>query len=448
MEAKGGRLPARIRQSAMRLVQKGTFARSVAILMSGAVAAQGIAVLAMPVLTRLYGPTEFGLLASYVAILTILLSVSTLSLNLAITLPESDDEAMHLVVLASAIGLAVVLVLAVMIAVDGPGVAALVRQPGLEPYLWLLPVGLGASALYAVLQSWAARKKRFALVAQTRMTRAVAGFGTQIGMGIVHSTPLGLLLGHAIYSGFGVGGLFLSLWKNDRPLMRGVSLRGLGQSLRTYRKFPLVTTPANLCNLVGIQLPILLIAAFVAPAEVGQVMIALQVLGLPMQLLGSAVTQVYLAEAPRRAREGDLQRFTMKSMWSLFITGAPILLLIAILAPLTFPLLLGDEWGRSGVLISWMAPWFLLQFIASPISNLLYVTSRQGLALGLQVFGAALRAGVVALFIHGATAWTSEAYAVSGAAFYGIYIAVLVLVARVEGNKRARAVNIDYGPGL
>lgn len=47
---------------------KNRFARSVSILAGGTAAGQAIVVLASPLLTRLYSPEDFGLLAVYAAL--------------------------------------------------------------------------------------------------------------------------------------------------------------------------------------------------------------------------------------------------------------------------------------------------------------------------------------------------------------------------------------------
>lgn len=69
--------------------------------------AQALTILALPVLTRLYSPEDFSLLAVYVAILGILTVVACLRFEIAIPLPEQDEEGAHLLVLALGSALAI-----------------------------------------------------------------------------------------------------------------------------------------------------------------------------------------------------------------------------------------------------------------------------------------------------------------------------------------------------
>jgi O-antigen/teichoic acid export membrane protein len=188
-----------------------------------------------------------------------------------------------------------------------------------------------------------------------------------------------------------------------------------------------------MANSAAIQLPILLIGILVSEAEVGQLLLATSVVQAPMALFGTATSQVFLSQAPERARQGRLYETTIAAIKTLLRLGVPLLAVIAIASPFVFPILFGEDWGRAGVIATWMAPWLLLQFIASPISMVFYITGRQGLALATQVGGLIFRtfatwAGAVLL-----DGKATEAYAVSGGLFYGMIIFVLMHLGRSFG---------------
>jgi len=86
----------------------------------------------------------------------------------------------------------------------------------------------------------------------------------------------------------------------------------------------------------------------------------------------------------------------------------------------------GPAWQRAGWLVAWMTPWFVLQFLAAPISMAMHINGRQRAALALQLFGLVLR--VLAVWV--ASLWKpaaiSEAYALSGMAFYLVYVLVIL----------------------
>ena len=417
-----------IRAALEHWLPAGSFARNVGMLTGGTAFAQALAVLALPLLTRLYSPEDFSLLAVYVAIIGIVTVVSCLRYNIAIPLPEDDAVGVALLALALLATFVISGLLALPVFLMPVQTAALLGQPGLAPYLWMLPLGVFLASAYNALQYWASRKKRFGLVTRTRITRAIGGIGTQAAIGAAAPSPFGLLFGHMLYCGLGVVGLARNLWRRDRPALRELSWAQITIQAAAYRRFPVWSVPEALFNTAGVQIPVILIAAAAAGPEAGFLMLAMRVIGLPMGLVGSSVAQVFIAEAPARLRDGTLAAFARSTMWTLFRTGAPPLVAVGVLSPLLFPMIFGAEWARAGWLVAWMTPWFVLQFVISPVSTVLHVTGRQRIAMLLQVFGLVLRLTTVIIGLNAFPNYVSEIYALTGMIFCGIYLILLLRI--------------------
>lgn len=404
------------------MLQRGSFIRNVGILTSGTVAAQAVMVLALPILTRLYAPEDFSLLAVYAAILGIVTAVACLRYNIAIPIPTDDADGMALLAVSLLAALACAALVALPVLMAPQLITGALGQPALAPYLWMLPVGIFFAAAYDALQYWASRRKQFSVITYTRMTRAVGGAGSQLGIGYVSPSPFGLIFGHMLYSGLGIVGLVANLLRDSRAALRGISAGRMATLARRHYRFPAYSVPEALLNTSSMELPVILIAAVAVGPEAGFLMLAMRVMGMPMALIGSSVAQVYLAEARAKLNAGTLSDFTRATMWTLFKTGAPVLLAVGILSPAIFPILFGSEWERAGWLVMWMTPWFILQFVASPVSMVLHVLDKQLAALILQAAGLIIRVGAV---VAAASFWPEyivEIYAVSGAVFYGIYV--------------------------
>ena len=73
-----------------------SFASDVLKLAGGTAFAQALAILASPLITRLYGPEAFGLAALFTSIVGIVGVVACLRYELAIMLPKRDEEAANL----------------------------------------------------------------------------------------------------------------------------------------------------------------------------------------------------------------------------------------------------------------------------------------------------------------------------------------------------------------
>lgn len=87
---------ARLKALVNRLLPRASFARSVGVLAGGTAAAQAIGILVLPVVTRLYTPADFTVLAFYSSILGIVAGVACLRLDIAIPLTKSDGDAANL----------------------------------------------------------------------------------------------------------------------------------------------------------------------------------------------------------------------------------------------------------------------------------------------------------------------------------------------------------------
>jgi len=400
---------------------KRSFIRSISVLVGGTAAGQAITALAMPALSRLYQPADFGTLAVFMGIVTTVSVAACLRYDIAIAVPESDEDGLALLALSLISATLISLLSALAIAVGFDFLAEWLDAEHLHAGKWLIPVGIFSAAAWSALQNWHIRKHNFPLMARARISQALAMVSTQSASALASFGPVGLVAGPPV--GFVVSGAwFLKRALEDLLdwLKRG-QITDLRRVAREFRRFPAYSTWEALFNQAAIHLPIILIAASTTVAEAGYLMLAMYVLQAPLGLLGSAIGQVYLSRAPQAHREGNLAEFTNEVLRNLVKAGTGPILAIGVLSPVLFPLVFGPDWERAGWLVAWMTPWFLLQFLASPISMALHVVGAQRAAMGLQFFSLSIRLGMTWI----ATTWmdglVAEVYAVSGAIVYGSY---------------------------
>ena len=414
----------------MRLGSGNSFSRSVALLAGGTVFAQGLAAAAIPVLTRLYSPQHFDVLAVFTAIVAFLGVAACLRFNVAVPLPTDDETAADLLILALVAAVVFSSLCALAVVMWPEWLADSLGQSQLAAHSWLIPLGLLLAAVYDSLQHWAIRKKRFGLVTRTRITRAVGSVGTQVSIGVVAPSTLGLIFGQVLYYGLGVFGIFRSVLRSDRAAFATMSCARVMRTARDYQRYPRVSVAEAILNSAGSEIPVVLIAAVAAGPEAGFLMLAMKALGTPMSLVGSSVSQVFFVTAPVKQREKKLLEFTNATVISLIKWGGVPLILIGFTAPITFPIVFGSEWARAGEVAAWLTPCFVLQLVASPVSMVLHVTGHLLLSARLQAFGAVLRVGSVAGASFVAPQLITEVFAVASAFYYGAYIVVIFRVIR------------------
>lgn len=405
----------------IKLRFQSSFVRDVAKMSLGTIGGRAIALVVMPLVTRLYSPHDFALLAVYMAIVSTIAVMACLRLEVAIPLAEDDETAATLLAIALSAALVLSLALLIFVTLLPDALPDLLGKPDLRPFVWLVPLGVLLSAAYQGLQYWATRARRFGSIARTRLTQAVSGVAAMLALGWMGIAPLGLLLGNMLNMGAGGLRLAVELISRERALFLRLSWGNMGRVLRSHRRFPIYSMPEALINVAGLQVPVLLIAAH-AGAVAGHLFLAMQIMAAPMILLGASISQVYLSRAPDAMREGRLADFTVQIMKSLVRLGVAPLIAVGAIAPLVFPIVFGAEWARSGQIITLLVPWMVLQFIASPVSMVMYVTGRQRAMLLLTVLGAVLRIGGVLLgtFQPGLLVSPVVGFVCGSIAYYGL----------------------------
>ncbi len=406
------------------------FMRRVSVLVGGTAIGQIIAMIALPMLTRMYEPEAFSTLAVYISILSMISVVAGLCFEYAIPLPKSDRIGAALCVIALA-NVSIITALSIFVLLIYYYFLFASINDGVRLVLWLLPIGIFIIGIYNTLQYWSTRRKSFSLIAKTRITQSLSGTGVKVVVGLVfNGSVYGLILGQLIAQGAGFLTLGLSLLRKDLHIFFKIKKKHLSHALHRYIKFPKFTTLEVFSNIGGLQIPVILIASNSNSAEAGYLMVAMQLLSSPLGMLCGAVGQVYLAEAADEKNKAHLAEFTKKTISNLAKWGIIPFSLVALLAPFLVPWLLGHHWQRTGVLISWMVPWFFMQFISSPVSTILYITGNHRAAFFLQVVGLIIRLTCVLIFVYCDKELIGESYSVSGFIFYTIYLLVILKVLR------------------
>lgn len=428
---RGGSWIARIRTSIRWWIRGEGFLKNVSLLAGSTAIGQALRVAVSPILTRLYTPDDFGVLAVYGSLLSICAVTVALRYDIAIPLPERTDHAVNLLALA----LGSVLVTSVGIGgglwvLRGP-VSGLLNVPDFAGYMWLLPVGLLGVGGYQSLNYWAVRVKRYGVLGRTRITQSIAAATSQLGLGILSVGPVGLVVGKILGRTAGVGSLALLL-KEKASAFRQVRLRRMMVLARRYLRFPTISVPGALLNNAGLHVPTLLLSTLFGSTITGWFALAERVLKAPVSLVGNATQQVYIGEASELARtdpEAMLDLFDDTALKLLFVGLVPALLAF-LLGPWSFEFVFGEEWRTAGVYVRILSPMLLVRFVASPLSQTLNIVERQQILMVWEALRLVLITGAfVGGYLLGLTDIQTMILFSGGASF--AYVAMYVMTRSV-----------------
>ncbi len=360
------------------ILYKGGFVRNVVTLMTGTAIAQAIPILISPILTRLYTPNEFGILALYMAVVSVVAIIVTGRYELAVMLPESDEDAINVGALALSVALAISLLTLLIVGIFNKPIAQLLGKPEIANWLYLVPFSVLFIGIYQILNYWSTRRKQYGQLALSRVSQSVANGSVNLGVGFSGLGITGLLSG--VLFGQGVAAFILG-WQVRKDLSqykKSISKQRMLRNAKKYQDFPKVNSLHALVDVLQSSGVVFLISALFGGSILGLYAFTLRILNAPLGLLGASVSQVFYQKASETYKNGgDLQPLVRKTILSLGMMALPIFLVIGFLAPILFEVIFGKDWSVAGTYAQILAPWLFLNFIVSPISQVPIIVGKQ-----------------------------------------------------------------------
>ena len=200
------------------------------------------------------------------------------------------------------------------------------------------------------------------------------------------------------------------------------------------------STWSALLNTASRQLPTWILAFYFSPKVVGYFALGTAVLGLPMNMVGKAIAQVFFQKAAEaHNRTGDLSRVVEEVFKRLVSLGIFPILMLTLIGKDVFVVAFGAPWAEAGVYVQILGLWLFFQFISSPISTLFSVLEQQ--YYGLLFNSVLLVTRATSLIVGGMIGDVRLAlslFAGTGVACYGFLCFWLLSSAKVSSNRALR----------
>ncbi len=346
--------------------------RGVLVLGSGTAVAQLIGIVTAPIITRLYTPSDMGVLAVYSSILAIFGVGATLRYEFAYALPRENEDAINLFGLSlillciTTVGFALILLFGRDLLMNTFDLGAL------EHYIWFLLIGFFGMGLYTMLNYWAVRQRDYGRITYTKINQGAGGSVCKILLGILSFGPLGLILGHIVSQIAGITTLARAMWKKERERFKAISLSRMLSVAKTYKSFPIFAFPASIVNTLSLELPALVLLALYNSEVVGYYALANMLVVLPGSLISGSMGQAYIGEASKMVRERsrELRSLYVRTLKHLTIIGVPLIGIPALCAPFIVPFIFGAAWTEAGWYCWPLAVMVIAKFVVSPTDHL------------------------------------------------------------------------------
>lgn len=350
-------------------LQQSRYLRDVIWQMSGNGLAQILGIAAMPLLTRLYSPTDFATLNLFAQVVAGLTIVLTWRFEYLVMLPKDDIQARAILRFIALAGAAAAMFATVAAWLTGDWLARLMGDAALSAWLVLAPLTAWLICLSIGLQQAVQRRQDF----------RNAGFSEVLSKGgyvasALAGTPWlphigGLMASTAVAAAAKSLWLWGMLRAGTKALAHQAPMHD-GYAIQTYGRLAGAMSFSNLLAMVTAATPMIFMAKTYGGDTLGQFGLVVSTLYLPSGLLGNAIGQVYYQRAAQRCGRGeafdDLWRTTA---WQLARIGVPLYAAVALLSPWAYPFVFGSQWQPAGQYAVLMAVAAGLSFITSPLDR-------------------------------------------------------------------------------
>ncbi len=388
-------MKARIRQ-----LTQSEFVRNVAILVTGTAGGQAITVAFSPIITRLYGPEDFGLLGVFMALVMIMAPIAALTYSTAIVLPKKDLDAKGLAWLSFYITLGMSSFIAVILFFWGDWLLVLIESQVLAPYVMLLPISMFFAGILQIAEQWLIRKKHFKIIAKVAIYKSLIVGGLQAGIGFIRPIGLVLIIVSILGTILQATMLFIGINKKlaKESVVENKAKKNHQELAKEYRSFPAYRAPQVFINGLSQNFPILMLASFFGPMAAGYYTIAMSVLNLPIFLISKSIGDVFYPRITEAKNNGNnLYKLTIKATAALVAVGFIPFLIIILFGPVLFETVFGEAWAVAGEYASWLSIWLYTMFFTTPMAKITPVINLQRLDLVFTIYKVIVR--IFALYI-------------------------------------------------
>lgn len=340
-------------------IYKSQSARSVAIVIAGTAISQFIAVASSPVITRLYGPENFGLLSLFMAIVSILGPLTALTYPMAIVLPRQDHEAKAIFRLSLFLAIGISSLFGFIFYFWGEYLFELLNAKELTTYSLLIPFSMLFGVVLQIGNQWLIRKKNYKIVATNSVAQSFFLSTAKIGVGYISPTAIALIFITSLTSALNAGILMISIRKIAKSAPKvatnseKVHLRYLAKK---YLDFPVYRAPQVLINTISQNLPVMILATLFGMSSAGFYGIARTLLSMPIALISQSVGSVLYGRMSEAVHSGEnLTKLIVKSTAALALIGIIPFSLIFAFGPWIFSFIFGVEWMLAGEYARWLA---------------------------------------------------------------------------------------------
>lgn len=365
-----------------------TLLKNILKLISGEGIGRIIGFMAAPFITRLYMPSDFGMLAVFTSLCALSYPFCTLRYNISIPLHPNEKVGINALAACFSILAVNTLVIGIAFLFFHSQILTLFSSENIDAFWYFIPLAFFFHGIAEVLSYYSTRYRDFSTIAKVTVVQKAIGAAAKIVLGLFHANVIGLLIGNILAESGGLTLYIRTYWKGLKEGARDVTWGKIRFVLKRYIDFPLYRLPSQILLTASGSLPILYFAWHFGTGTTGRISLAITMLSVPVAIACTSVGKAFYGEIASLGRKNgqDISALTVRIMKRLLVISIVPFTLVVCFGPWIFQSFFGAEWTQSGVYARYLCLYLIFRFVYSPVSDGIFnVFEQQKLVFWLEV---------------------------------------------------------------
>ena len=356
---------------------KTSYLKDILTSLTGTTISQVITITMAPILTRIYQPSDYGLLGIYMSITAILFVFVNFQYSQAILLTENKKEEDNIIFLCYTITGLFSLLIGLSIISFYLFEFTFFTNAKLNYWLFFIPVSIFLNGSNTIISKVLNKYKKYKGLSYSQVIAAITTVSFSLGFGLLYHSYEGLFIGFLMgqFSRFTI----LYLYSRKLSIVKSnINREAMFAGIKKYKKFPLFSIPTEFLYGWTDQLPIYFFNAYASTTVIGHFNYGKRMVSLPISLITSAVGRVFAQKAAEQYNEtGECKKLFIDTFKMLALPILPLFIVLGIFAPSIFGFVFGAEWDTAGKYVQFLIPMFYLKAIVSPLSYMYIIKGKQ-----------------------------------------------------------------------
>ncbi len=370
------------------------FLKNVSFVFGGKFYVALLSLVLTPVIARLYSPSDYGIFGIYSAFVQNLAIVGTLTLPLAISTAKQTDLN-KLVSLTTSIILLFLGLFALLLFSLSPWLDHLLSTSIFSQYWYMFLIGF---VLTATLSTLKAINNRLAHFKTNSVVHIIEGSSAKIfnlSGGWLGFTSMGLLISDIASKSIGIISLLIKLPKEvNFSFLKPSEIKA---TLKQFKETPLFVMPSQWIGMLNNQFIIIAVALLFSKGELGQLVMAVGLLNIPLHLLSNTFQPVITEKLTSLRGRAERKTFFKRTLLILILIASMVFATFILIPASVYTWVLGDQWASIGAIINVLAVYYIFLHLDQAFENGFLVLEKQKQLLYFSFFELVCQIGILAL---------------------------------------------------